>query len=186
MGLLRPEGASAAVISTPSSASEGLLPVLAADLSVKKVGWPDPVHEDSDLTYQIAVTNAGPDTAAGVSLVDTVPSGTTFVSFSQTSGPAFLLTLPNVGGSGLITATAATFPVASATFGLIVHVTAKDRAVITNTATVMAATADSNLSNNKPTATNRVQTAADLSITNCNAPDPVLPEENVTYTICAA
>jgi uncharacterized repeat protein (TIGR01451 family) len=187
VGLLQPEGASAAVISPPpGTASEGLLPVLAADLSVKKVGWPDPVHEDSDLIYQIVATNAGPDTAAGVSLADTIPSGTTFVSFSQTSGPAFTLTLPNVGGTGLITATAATFPVGSATFRLIVHVTAKDGATITNTATVVAATADSNLYNNKATATNKVQAAADLSITKCDAPDPVLAGENITYTIRAA
>jgi uncharacterized repeat protein (TIGR01451 family) len=184
-GLLWPDGASAAVLSSPSSAREGLLPVL-ADLSVTKAGSPDPVHEDSDLTYQIAVTNAGPDPATGVSLTDTTPSGTTFVSFRQTSGSAFTPTLPNVGGTGLIAATVATFPVGTATFRLIVHVTAKDGATITNTATVTAATADPNPYNNRATATNKVQAAADLSITKCDAPDPVVPGENITYTIGAA
>jgi uncharacterized repeat protein (TIGR01451 family) len=185
VGLLWPDGASAAVVSSPSSAREGLLPVL-ADLSVTKAGWPDPVHEHSDLTYQIAVTNAGPETAAGVSLADMIPSGTTFVSFSQTSGPAFTLTLPNVGGTGLVAATAATFPVGSATFRLIVHVTAKDGTTITNTATATAATPDPNPYNNKATATNKVQAAADLSITKCDAPDPVTAGDTITYTIGAA
>ena len=188
VGLLWPAVADAAVISSPSSAREGLLPVL-ADLSVTKAGLPDPVHEDSDLTYQITVTNAGPDTAAGVSLADMVPSGTTFVSFSQTSGPAFTPTLPNVGGTGLVGATAATFAVRSATFRLIVHVTARDGTTITNTATVTSATADPNPNNNSATATNKVnkvQAAADLSITKCDAPDPVVPGENITYTIGAA
>ena len=185
VGLLWPDRASAAVVSSPSAAREGLLPVL-ADLSVTKAGWPDPVHEGSDLTYQIAITNAGPDTAAGVSLADMIPSGTTFVSFSQTSGPAFTLTLPNVGGTGLVAATAATFPVGSAKFRLIVHVTAKDGTTITNTATVTAATADPNPYNNKATATNKVQAAADLSITKCDAPDPVTAGDTITYTIGAA
>ena len=133
-----------------------------ADLSVTKVGTPDSVHENSDLTYQINVTNAGPDTAVGATLADQVPSGTTFVSFSQTSGSAFTLSFPNAGGTGLVTATAATFPVGTAAFRLIVHVTAKTGATITNTATVTAATADPNTSNNKATATNAVVASADL------------------------
>ena len=188
VGLLWPSVADATVVSSPSSAGEGLLPVR-ADMYVTNAGSPDPVHEDSDLTYQIAVNNAGPDAAAGVSLADMIPSGTTFVSFSKTSGPAFTLTLPNVGGTGLVAATAATVPVGSATFRLIVHVTAKDGATVTNTATVTSATADPNPNNNSATATNKVnkvQAAADLSITKCDAPDPVVPGENITYTIGAA
>ena len=157
-----------------------------ADLSVTKVGTPDSVHENSDLTYQINVTNAGPDAATAVTLADTVPSGTTFVSFTQISGPAFTLTLPNVGSTGLITATAATFPVGTAAFRLIVHVTAKAGATITNAATVTAATADPNTSNNKATATNAVVASADLSVTKCDAPDPVVAGENITYSIGAA
>jgi len=157
-----------------------------ADLSVTNAGWPDSVQEDSDLTYPIVVTNAGPDTAAAVSLADMIPSGTRFVSFSQTSGPAFAPTLPNVGGTGPVAATAATFPVGSAIFRLIVHVTAKDGTTITNTATVTAATADPNPSNNKATATHKVQNTADLSITKCDAPDPVAAGDNITYTIGAA
>ena len=40
----------------------------------------DPVDAGSTLTYTMTVTNNGPDPAAGVSVVDTLPSDVTFVS----------------------------------------------------------------------------------------------------------
>src|SRR5437899_1319243 len=69
-----------------------------ADVSITKTVSPDPVMEDSDLTYSIRIGNSGPDPAAAVTLTDVIPSGTTFVSITQTSGPTFTLSAPNVGG----------------------------------------------------------------------------------------
>ena len=51
-----------------------------ADLFVQKTDTPDPVVVGDNLTYTIFVTNFGPDTAANVTLTDTLPQNTTFVS----------------------------------------------------------------------------------------------------------
>ena len=56
-----------------------------ADLSVTKTDSPDPVIAGNNLTYTITVSNAGPSDAA-VQLSDSVPTGTTFVSFAAPAG----------------------------------------------------------------------------------------------------
>src|SRR2546423_146267 len=57
-----------------------------ADLSITKTDSPDPVAPGTNLTYTIQVANAGPDAAMAVSLMDTIPSGTSFVSLSAPAG----------------------------------------------------------------------------------------------------
>ena len=91
-----------------------------------------------------------------MALTDIVPANTTFVSDAQTSGPAFTLTSPAVGGTGTITGTIATLASgASATFTVVVLVSPSTPAgtTITNTADVTAATNDPNLTNNSQTVT---------------------------------
>jgi uncharacterized repeat protein (TIGR01451 family) len=63
-------------------------PALAAtaDLSVDKSDGPDPVAVGSELTYTIAVANAGPDPASGVALEDKLPSKLDFVSAVPSQG----------------------------------------------------------------------------------------------------
>jgi uncharacterized repeat protein (TIGR01451 family) len=106
---------------------------------------PDPVIAGRNVTYTLTLSNAGPNDAAAALLSDPLPAGTTFVSFSQTSGPAFTLTGLPVGGTGTVTATAATFASgASATFELVVRVNpgTAQGTVITNTATASSTTTD--------------------------------------------
>jgi RHS repeat-associated protein len=52
---------------------------------------PSTVNAGSNLTYTLSLTNSGPDALMMVSLGDALPSGTSFVSQTQTSGPAFTL-----------------------------------------------------------------------------------------------
>lgn len=52
------------------------------DLSVTKSDAPDPVSVGKDLVYTITVKNAGPLTATGVTLTDTLPTSVSFVSAS--------------------------------------------------------------------------------------------------------
>ena len=104
-----------------------------------------------------------------MALSDLVPANTTFVSDTQTSGPAFNLTTPAPGGTGTITGTIATLASgASATFNVVVLVSPSTPAgtTIGNTANVTAATSDPNLANNSATVTNLTATQADLSATN--------------------
>src|ERR1041385_8200155 len=57
-----------------------------ADLSVTKTGSPNPVNAGSNVTYSITVNNAGPGSASPDTLIDPIPSGTTFVSATTPSG----------------------------------------------------------------------------------------------------
>jgi|GEM_PF-733468 len=115
-----------------------------ADLSVATSGGGD--------TFVVTVFNAGPNDAAGVTLTDAVPSGSTFASWTQTSGPHFDCTTPSAGGIGTISCTIGIFPgVASrsisATFELALNTSGQP----TNTATVTSTTADPRSDNNTST-----------------------------------
>lgn len=57
-----------------------------ADLEVVKADTPDPILVGAPLTYTIRVANLGPQAATGVVVTDELPSQTTFVSASTTSG----------------------------------------------------------------------------------------------------
>jgi len=154
-----------------------------ADLSVSKVDTPDPVSPAANLTYTITVNNAGPSNAFTVSLSDTLPTGTTFVSLAPPGG--WSCTTPAVGGTGLVNCTIATLAPGNAVFTLIVNVdgSVATGTVLTNTATV-SATNDSNTGNDSATATTTVGIgSADLSVTITDSPDPVMPDASLTYTI---
>jgi uncharacterized repeat protein (TIGR01451 family) len=99
--------------------------------------------------FAIVVRNAGPNDAASVTLTDSVPSGSTFVSWSQNSGPAFNCTTPATGATGTINCTIAILPgfdskITTAEFVLTVDTAAQ----VTNTASVSSSTADPRLDNN--------------------------------------
>jgi uncharacterized repeat protein (TIGR01451 family) len=100
------------------------VPNTSADLIISKTGSPDPVTAGNNLTYSIRVENCGPSPAVNVSVSDPIPTGTTFVSASQASGPAFSLSTPPVGGGGTFTATRASMNTGDvAIFQLVVRVT---------------------------------------------------------------
>jgi uncharacterized repeat protein (TIGR01451 family) len=156
-----------------------------ADLSVTKTDSPDPVNAGANLTYTVTVTNNGASDAQGVSLTDAVPANTTFVSAMQTSGPAFTLTTPPVGGTGSLSATVATLAAgASAAFTFVVNVdlATADATLLSNTATVTSTTTDPNSANNSDTETTAVQ-VVNLAVSKTDSPDPVVAGTNLTYTI---
>ena len=61
-------------------------PTAQADLGIGLAAPPDPVRVGQDLTYTINVTNAGPANATGVTVTDTLPANTTFVSAMPSQG----------------------------------------------------------------------------------------------------
>jgi len=71
--------------------------IVTGDLSVYKFiqSGESKVNENTDVSFTISVSNFGPDTASNVELEDFTPDATTFVSLTQTSGPAFTCTDSN-------------------------------------------------------------------------------------------
>lgn len=96
-----------------------------ASLSVNVSATPDPVIEDSNLTYTITVSAVG--TANDVAVSDPLPAGLTFVSLSASAG--WSCTTPAIGGSGTVSCSASAMTNETATFAL----TARAPAVATPT-----------------------------------------------------
>ncbi|HEV7571149.1 MAG TPA: Calx-beta domain-containing protein [Thermoanaerobaculia bacterium] len=115
-----------------------------ADVAVTTTGGAD--------TFVVTVSNAGPNDAAGVTLTNVIPSGSTFASWTQTSGPQFTCSTPAAGGSGTISCTIGIFPgVEGKTISAIFELTLNASAQVTNTATVSSTTTDPRPDNNTST-----------------------------------
>jgi uncharacterized repeat protein (TIGR01451 family) len=86
-----------------------------ADLSITKSDSADPATAGTNLTYTLTATNNGPSDAQNVSIADTTPTGTTFVSATPSAGGSCGSLV--AGGTGLETCTwaGATTPGASRT-----------------------------------------------------------------------
>jgi len=150
-----------------------------ADVAVTKTA-PSSAAAGSKFTYTLSVTNSGVSAASNVVLSDTLPPGETFVSISQTSGPAFACS-----GAATVTCSVASLASGStANFSLTVAVGAgvADGTVLTNTANVTTTATDTNPANNTSSASTTVQATADLSLTKTSA-STVTPGGQLTYTL---
>jgi uncharacterized repeat protein (TIGR01451 family) len=121
------------------------------------------VKTGTNMTYYISVVNLGPNTANGVTLADTLPAGTTFVSSGyavescnlSSSTPSCSITAPknscgSVAGScalGNLAAWTSNNP-AGALVAITVHVNAPANTTLTDTAAVSQVNVDSNPKNN--------------------------------------
>jgi uncharacterized repeat protein (TIGR01451 family) len=149
-----------------------------ANLSITKTDSPDPVTAGNQLTYSISVTNLGPDTAAAVTVTDTLPASVTWVSSTPSQG--------SCSGTSTVTCNLGSlaFP-GSATVTIVV--TPNTAGSLSNTATVASSTTDPTPGNNSSTATTTVDpptpTTADLVVTQVVTPDPVDVGLQATFTI---
>src|SRR5262249_39560700 len=132
-------------------------PAPGADLSIVKTAAPDTVAVGGQITWTLAVSNAGPDTAPGVVVTDIVPAQVTVVSVTPSQG-----TCAPMGGQ--LTCNLGDLPAgASATVTIVATRTAPEAFV--NTASVSGGGLDPNTSNN----TSTVQTgpAGETDCSNC-------------------
>ncbi len=162
-----------AVVNNAASATTTVDPV--ADLSLTNSDAPDPVLSGNELTYTLAVNNAGPASAPSTSLSDTLPAGQTFVSATTTQGSCAR------SGNTVICALGTLASGANATVTIKVNTGAPD--TITNDATVLSTATDPNTANNSASAVTTVKPVADLALTKSDAPDPVLAGQLLTYTL---
>lgn len=148
------------------TSSTGTLPVpqvvnAKADLAVTKVDTPDPVVVGNNITYTISFTNNGPSAASNVTVTDAVPTNTTFVSATITTGTGWSISSqPAGGGTGNVVFSKASVPSGeTATFEVVVNVNpaTADLAVITNNAVAASATTDLTSGNNTGTTTTTVR-----------------------------
>lgn len=165
-----------------NNSSTTTLVVSSVDVGVDKNGAAT-ANAGSNISYTLTVTNAGPDTATNVSLLDTLPANTTFVSFTADSGAALAATCgtPIVGFPGTVSCV---FPAlasgATGQFTLTIHI--GNTTSITNTATVSTDAFDTNPANDSDSVTTTVTPSADLAVTK-SGPSAVVAGENATYTI---
>jgi uncharacterized repeat protein (TIGR01451 family) len=149
-----------------------------ADLSVTNSASPNPVNAGQNITYSQTVTNGGPASASTVTLSETLPANTTFVSLSGPAGWACTSVVPYQ----CTIATLAAAGTANFTFVVQVNNTVAAGATISDTASVSAVTGDPNPNNNSASVNVQVADSADLSVTNSASPVPVLAGNNITYT----
>ncbi|HEX6086995.1 MAG TPA: DUF11 domain-containing protein [Thermoanaerobaculia bacterium] len=163
--------------SNDSSTAPTVFVVPSADLALTKSG-PASAVAGTNATYVVTLRNNGPSTAFDVSLVDTLPANTTFVSLTQ-SGPAFTCT----PAAGAVTCTRATLaPLAVTTFNITVAIAPTATGPTTNNAVVTSTTSDPIEENNLATATTNVMASADLAVTK-SGPVTATAGTNVTWRV---
>lgn len=152
------------------------------DLSITKTDSADPVNRGDQFTYTIDIANAGPSGATNVEVVDTLPTGVTFVS--ATGGTV----TPPSGGSSDVTVNVGN--VASGGSAQVTITVSADQtagASVTNSALVRSdestAGFDTDTTNNTTTEATALQSTIDLVVTKTDSADPVIPGQSFDYTI---
>lgn len=174
-----------------------------ADLRVASVDTPDDVQAGAEMPIVVEVLNEGLSNAAAAVVTIPIPASTTFVSITAPEG--WNCTAPAVGASGQVVCTRAIFAAgaAPATFTVVVKtdpalpptesppnnrfVFAPDGpapgSMISASATVAAATPDSDGSNNSAGDSTAIVTATDLTVELSASPDPVSSAAELTITM---
>lgn len=159
-----------------------------ADLSITASESPDPVRIGHDLTYTLSVGNSGPTPATALSVIDTLPEGTTFKSAGGAGWSC-----DNLGR--VVTCAMASLATSSSAPAIsIVAIAPAIAGNITNIASVSSSTSDPDSANNTATTVTLANVFADLSVAIADSPDPVqgTPIERcnnndcTTYTIDVA
>jgi uncharacterized repeat protein (TIGR01451 family) len=153
-----------------------------ADLSITKTDSPDPVIAGNPLTYTITVSNDGPSTAFDVTITDTIPAGTTFVSGEDGNGATVCaLVQPGTVVCDLGTMNPGDTEVVFLT--VLVSPSLDPGTVLTNTATVSSSTDDPDPSDNTASSDTTVNTRAELWLDKQATLRSGNPANLVTYTL---
>lgn len=122
--------------------------------------------------YTLTVTNLGPSSSRGISVVDTLPAGLTF----KTAAGEGWTCAPGDGSAVDCTYDGILAPAETLTFTLTVDADASLQGDIVNTAVVSSTTFDPVEENNTATATGTVAEQVDLSVVKTAVGDPIVGE----------
>ena len=157
--------------------------VTTADLQITKTDNKTTAVPGTSNTYTIVVTNAGPSSVTGATVMDTFPASLfneTYTASATGGATGF-----TASGSGNINDTV-TMPVGS-TITYLVTGTISPNATgsLSNTATVTppAGVTDPNTGNNSATDTDTLTPQNDVSVTKTDGVTTVVPGQSTTYTI---
>jgi uncharacterized repeat protein (TIGR01451 family) len=153
-----------------------------ADLSISITDAPDPVAVAGVITYSIRVDSLGLNDAQNVTWSMSVPANTTFLSLAPWAG--WSCSTPAVGATGTVSCTIDTLVVEDlAVFPVQVTVDGgvSVGTVISATANVTSTVSDPNTDQNTASTTTTVGYA--MTLGKADAPDPVAPGANLTYTV---
>ncbi len=155
-----------------------------ADLEISKSDGSETAVPGETIIYTIVVSNPGPSDAPNASIIDTVPSTITDVTWTcQPSGTA---TCGADSGSGNAISTTADLPAGtSVTFTVTGTISPSATGTLSNTATVdvPANITDPIRTNNSSTDINELTPTANVSVSKVSTPNPYIPGRSLTYTI---
>jgi len=155
---------------------ENQVAVTVADVTISKTDSADPVTAGGQFTYTLRVDNIGTAQADDVVVTDTLPAGVTLVSTTgcaedPTGVPTCSLGSIAAGGFAEYTITVSVDPATTGT--------------ITNNASVVTSSPESDTSNNATSEDTNISAEAELTITQTAAPDPYYTGsgQSLIYTI---
>jgi uncharacterized repeat protein (TIGR01451 family) len=155
-----------------------------ADLSITKVGAPNPVVAGTNLTYTLTASNAGPSPATNVVVTDTLPGQISVVSVTPSAGSCSG-GIPGNPAQPLICGLGTLNSGQSRTIIVVVKVNAStpDGTILINNGAITSDTNDPNNNNNVVTANAPVIARADLSITKTADQNNYKPNALITFTV---
>ncbi len=160
------------------------------DLAVTTTDSADPASRGGQLTYTLAVVNNGPSGATNVTLVNTLPTGVTFVSANGPTGTT--VTPPPTGSNDVTIGIGSLAAAGTATVTIIGTVGQTAAASLTNSVLVRSTEStggfDVNATNNTDTETTATVKTIDLELTktdNGTTQNPIRPGAAITYTLTA-
>jgi uncharacterized repeat protein (TIGR01451 family)/fimbrial isopeptide formation D2 family protein len=161
-------------LTTPVSDTGSLDVATSANVSIVKSGAAT-YTPGSDYTWHLRVRNLGPSDAGDVTVSDTLPAGTTFVSADPLCTHL----------SGTVTCALDTLAAgADGSYDIVVAVDpARTAATLSNTATVSSTTTDPTPADNSSTFAPTVAALADISVTKTASPAATLQGHGTTFTL---
>lgn len=162
-----------------------------ADLVLNHTDSPDPGPANGVFTYTLRIDNNGPNAATGVTLADTTPPGSIFLSAVPSAGSCPVT--PPVGqvapaGGDTISCTLGNLPATqpSSSVSVIVRLRLPVAGVYTNKAQASSSTLDQNQDNNSWDQPTTVVEAADLKLDVTPSATTVVAGEAYSYTVVSS